>query len=893
MNILTRLTREHLKSNKKRTAVTIVGVALSTALICALTTLFGSFQAFMVNNAIYDNGDFHAAIADVSLTQAQTLTAHEGVESAFWTAQLGTAVLEGSQSPDKPYLSVQGFDAAAMEKGTVHLIEGRLAQREDEIVISEHIRQNAGVQLQVGQTLTLQVGKRIDRQTGAPLAQWTPYQYEQETIADAQTRTYTIVGVMERLGSRLEPFDAPGYTVLTTLDPAAIAPDTSINVYARLTHASQTYDAWPKMLADAGITPGENCEIYNTRVLAYTGTFAMAGEQSMFTMVSFILAILIMVGSISVIYNAFSISTTERKKQFGLLASVGATPKQIRASVRSEGLFIGLIGIPLGIGIGLLGMGITLKVVDGLIGDLFFSGERLTMVISLPMIALAVLLAIVTIAISLILPMRRAARTSPMEAIRASQDIKEGKIKQNRLRKKLFGFEADLALKQLQRSKKRYRITVFSLFVSLVLFITFSGFATFLRTGTSMQFEDIDVDYTIASNEETVEDRTRTLQDVFATLQGDANIQRIWMLSFGYSQAVVPRASLSAQADELLTGNMGTYHMGYDEADLGLRLELYGMDDAAFDTYLAELGLREQADGGIEAVLINDSQMDQWRESGGTRRVKFQWFQHAPTSLILRDYAVMEDEGDGSTYTPEQEIAALRAQDGVEVQLLAVTDQAPFHIPTSEGMATLYLRQSDVDALQRQLELNGSPGILIRTTGESGNAALTQRLEQIEEAFTLQGKDVYAENLLAYKQEIDRMLTVVGIFCYGFVILMMLISITSVLNTITTNMQLRKREFAMLQSMGMSPKSFRKMILFESLFYGCKALMYALPVSVGLLWLLYRAISQSMWFPFTLPWGSIGIAVLGVLAIVFLTMRISTRKLQRESLVEHIRQESV
>ena len=131
MNILTRLTREHLKSNKKRTAVTIVGVALSTALICALTTLFGSFQAFMVNNAIYDNGDFHAAIADVSLTQAQTLTAHEGVESAFWTAQLGTAVLEGSQNPDKPYLSVQGFDAAAMGKGTVHLIEGRLAQRED------------------------------------------------------------------------------------------------------------------------------------------------------------------------------------------------------------------------------------------------------------------------------------------------------------------------------------------------------------------------------------------------------------------------------------------------------------------------------------------------------------------------------------------------------------------------------------------------------------------------------------------------------------------------------------------------------------------------------------------------------------------------------------------
>ena len=75
---------------------------------------------------------------------------------------------------------------------------------------------------------------------------------------------------------------------------------------------------------------------------------------------------------------------------------------------------------------------------------------------------------------------------------------------------------------------------------------------------------------------------------------------------------------------------------------------------------------------------------------------------------------------------------------------------------------------------------------------------------------------MYAENLLAYKQEIDRMLTVVGIFCYGFVILMMLISITSVLNTITTNMQLRKREFAMLQSMGMSPKSFRKMILFEA-----------------------------------------------------------------------------
>ena len=138
-----------------------------------------------------------------------------------------------------------------------------------------------------------------------------------------------------------------------------------------------------------------------------------------------------------------------------------------------------------------------------------------------------------------------------------------------------------------------------------------------------------------------------------------------------------------------------------------------------------------------------------------------------------------------------------------------------------------------------------------------------------------------------------RVLIVLSIFCYGFITLMTLISITSVLNTISTNMQLRKKEFAMLQSVGMTQKSMRRMIRFESLFYGMKALLFALPVSLGISYYMYRMFAKQYQFAFTLPWARYLGAILGVFLIVFATMQYATRKMRKQNIVETIRQDSI
>lgn len=606
MSIISRLTQKHLWSNKRRTWVTIIGVMLCTAMICAVSTLIGSFRNYLMECDEYSSGAYHVNFSAMPYEKVPQLQANAEVSSVGTSYAMGVCNNIKTENPEKPYIYVMALDEAAEALLPVHLVEGRLPQTPNEIALPQHLIANGGVSVSVGQTITLSLGQRtLD---GEPLSANMRY-VEGESIASPVNKTYTVVGVIERMGT--ESYNSASYIGITALNSAALAQDTPVNAYLSLAHPSNAYHLIPGLAQSLGIT--EEHTNYNASLLAYYGSFASNDTDLTFTSLAVIVIALIMLGSVSVIYNAFAISATERKAQFGLLASVGATQKQIRKSVWLEGLTVGAIGIPLGIGLGIGGIGITLKLVQSLLLDLFNTPGQLalTLHVSPTLTLLAAVIAAVTIALSVYLPAKRASKTSPIEAIRTTQDIKSaGRVHANRLTQRVFGFEANLALKQMQRNRKRYRTTIFSLFISLVMFLSFSSF----------------VDY---------------------------------------------------------------------------------------------------------------------------------------------------------------------------------------------------------------------------------------------------------------------------IFCYGFITLMMLISVTSVLNTISTNMQLRKKEFAMLQSVGMTKRAMGRMLRFESFFYGVKALLYAVPVSIGISYLMYRMFSKSFAFPFTLPWMQYLGAVLGVFLLIFATMWYATRKMRKQSIVETIRQDSI
>jgi len=133
---------------------------------------------------------------------------------------------------------------------------------------------------------------------------------------------------------------------------------------------------------------------------------------------------------------------------------------------------------------------------------------------------------------------------------------------------------------------------------------------------------------------------------------------------------------------------------------------------------------------------------------------------------------------------------------------------------------------------------------------------------------------------------------VIDLFTYVFVIMISLIAVANVFNTISTNIMLRKRELAMLRSVGMSERDFQKMMNFECVFYGMRTLLFGLPIAAISSWLIYKGLVTAERmdnFHFVFPWGSMAISVFSVLFIVFITMLYAIRKIKRENIIDALR----
>ncbi|MDE5893485.1 MAG: ABC transporter permease, partial [Acetatifactor sp.] len=195
MNVLQKCCFRSLKENRKRTLVTIIGVILATALITGVSCLATSFRASMVEYEKKANGNWYYCFYGVKPENLKYFEGNQHLKKIVLKAPLGYAVLEGSQNPDKPYLYICGVDEEAIDTYGLELTQGRMPKNGSELVISRHIQYNGMVELQVGDTITLEVGQRMSE--GYPLRQNNPYLYEEEMLTHKESRTYTIVGIIE------------------------------------------------------------------------------------------------------------------------------------------------------------------------------------------------------------------------------------------------------------------------------------------------------------------------------------------------------------------------------------------------------------------------------------------------------------------------------------------------------------------------------------------------------------------------------------------------------------------------------------------------------------------------------------------------------------------------
>ena len=582
---------------------------------------------------------------------------------------------------------------------------------------------------------------------------------------------------------------------------------------------------------------------------------------------SAVMVIIIMVASISLIYNAFAISVSERIKQLGMLASVGATKNQKSQNVYYEGFIIGLIGIPLGIIAGFIGIGITIKLVSPIINDfIYVDYVKLKMIISPAAIVLTSLLAMITILISVYIPARRASKIMPIDAIRQSKEVKmtSKKVRTSKLTRALFGFEGEIAMKNLKRSKKKYRATIISLSISLVLFLTVSAVVHFTNKSVDIRLDIENINFDVFLSLPYAEESTRN--SVYDRIIALEQVENYGLVREATGSTLVnkdkaPDLASKMQLQEKNGKNLYTVSMAV-------------IGDQAFEKYVSSLG------GNIE----------DYKDSSSPKCILV----NRNVSYLQEERKFVESEAvklkKGDTFTFEYASSSKGGEalhQNVDFKIDEVTDEMPIGTYTRNfGEFMIVTSDTIYDSIVKDSEKN-KPSLAIKT---SAGEELDTKINQIFKEYGVNDPSMFNSSIDAKMQK--RISIVLGVFIYGFITLISLICAANIFNTVSTNIALRRKEFAMLRSVGMTPGSFKKMMNFESMFYGLKSLAYGLPLSAAIAFFLYKTLEESISFPFSLPWKDYGIAVVLVFIIVSATMIYSASKLRKQNIIDALKDDS-
>ena len=881
MNVLNKLTKKNLLLNKKRTIVTIIGIMLSTALVCAVAGLVTSAQQTFVNLIKNTDGDYHISFSNVPQEQQKYITQNNAVDSYYTTKELGYSRFESIQNEDKPYIYVVSMNENAFEKGAYKLIEGRMAQNENEIVIPQHLIDNGRVKINVGDKITLNVGTR-ELMDGSKLNQKNPYlassskeyiyqetgkagdseDYE-EQIVDGQTKEYTVVGIMKRPNTGLEPYSAPGYTAVTYSNEGGNIGNTdkkvskTFNFYVTLKNPKE-YENVMNQIKNTIETENESeIEVEaNVDLLRFEGVLSESTLGVLYGIASVIIVIIV-VSSVFVIRNSFSISVSEKTKQYGMLASVGATKKQIKRSVLLEGLYIGIIAIPLGILLGIVAIIILLWIVNLLIGDMM---EGTEFVYNVPGMAILISVVIsgITIFLSCLIPAIKASKIPPIEAIRGTDDIKikTRKIKTSKLTKKLFGIGGVIASKNLKRNRKKYRTTVVSLVVSISIFIALSSFLTYGQMMTGSYYTDLNYNITVHGGNEALYEKIATWSGINSYSYSYQTSAEIDVNKYGTDFAKEELENKKQIYEEDFPEDVGKYEYN----TLGLTIVMVNND--YFKSYVKSLGMNEKDYSNI--AILGDDMIHYLGQ--GKSKVEHYFNVKAGDSMEV----TMDDEQK-------------------QIKISKITTERPMGYEScyTEG-GYLFVSEDYPVVTKDKSELNsGSLCIDAQKPSEIENK-LTDLKKESEEF-----ENIMVTNLAEYADQEKRIIILVSIFLYGFIAVITLIGVTNIFNTITTNMILRSKEFANLKSIGMTTKEFNKMIKLESIMYGTKSLLIGIPIGLFGSYEIFKSFTNSIDFGFIVPWQAIIISVIFVFIIVGLTMKYSLNKINKQNIIETIRQDNI
>lgn len=878
MKVLNELSVKDLKLNKKRSIVIIIGIILSTALICGVAGLVTSFQKTFVETAKKNQGNYHTIFYDVPKDELKYIEENRGVKDYYLSEGIGysylpnVTVTTSTGAEEKPYVNIIAMDNKFLNNMAIELKDGRLPENDEEIVVSARINQKFKTNYKVGDTITLNVGELKEDLS------------DTNEIINTTPKTYKIVGIINRPTTTIEPYEAEWFTVITKMQTIKKQANIAV-LYTSPYDYKKNTEYINKMIE---VKEGENVDkseltIFNgldkfyksykykieinKDLLSYEGaSLDDSTLKIIYRLGAFIMGI-VLVSSVFVIRNGFAISITERLKQYGMLSSIGATKKQIKKSVYFEGFILGIIGIPLGILSGVFAIYILVNVVNYILKDYVSSGSLLTYSMSWVAIVVSVIVSIVTIWLSCRRSAKKASKITPIEAIRSSEDVKlkAKKIKCPKIITKIFKTGGEIAYKNLKRSKKKYRTTVISIIVSVVIFIAISsfiqyGFKMSNSYYTEKNYNYVVYAYTTASNEDKEKFAEEQAKN-YKMLTDISNLPDIGEFSINKTNAF--EINMDEKHESELTDYGKDVKARYEEPEEdGKKIDTINVISLSKDVYKRYL---KKIGGNYEtykegAILIDNN--------------------------ITYDEKGKRIQGSMYIWKKGDTVTGKINDKEYNIKIVAKTEERP------NGVENLYNTHAYFIVSEEFINKTGYISASLYTQSND-TEKLDKEIEQYKKENNLTNSNLNTFNMEESIKAENAIVLVISIFLYGFIGVITLIGITNIFNTITTNMNLRKKEFAMLKSIGMTKKEFNRMIRLESIFYGVKSLIIGIPIGIILSYGMYKVFENSMEMEYVLPYKAIVVAVIFVSVIIGIIMKYSMSKINKQNIIETIRNDNI
>lgn len=848
MNILNKLTIKNLKLNKKRSLGTIIGIILSVALICAVSNMVSSFRETLIQNAINESGYWHIRLYNVSNDKLKRLKLNKDIDNIYTISEDGYAKLDTIKNEYKPYLKFYGMNKEAFNNLEFKLIKGRFPKDDNEIIISEHLNKNGKANLKIDDEITVNVGDRVTLEDDYVLNDSNPFDKGNEIIKNPNTKKYRVVGIIKRPDVSFEPTSAPAYTTITTSTN-----EDNFSVFISLKNPRDK-NSFVELLGarnyDEVVNMGINNPRYdytlNNELLRWEALKFSDSTFSMLLSIAEVVIFIIIFTSVFCIRNSFAISTTEKMRMYGMLSSVGATKKQIKKSVLTEGFILGLIAIPIGIMCGIIAVFVLLKIVNLFLGDFLFNNiDGMVFKVSFVAIIISIILGFVTIYFSAISSAKKASKVSPIDNLRNTNDIKisSKKLKTPKLIKNVFKTGEVLAYKNLKRSKKKYRTTVVSLTVSIFVFISMF---TFINEGFKQSgnyYQNYDYNYRITFNNNSSMDEINEIRNL-------DSVNASYLVYYAKPSILIDDISKINPKEPL--------ECEYDKNDKCIkkyaRLNIILLDDSTFKSYV------KKVKGNYDYLKDRGILTDMYR------------FYDNKSKKEYEDRIYTYKSGDTID-------SKLLNEDNISIDIGLVSNIMPYgfeNVYSNGGYIVLNNKYfNNIDYYGADLMIDSSD-----------TEQLTNNILNMDGELNYYDMD---EEAKAEKS----IVIVISIFLYGFIGVITLIGVTNIFNTITSNMELRQKEFAMLKSVGMTKKEFNHMINLETLFYSSKSLIYGSILGIIGSYFVHRAFAGRIGTQFVLPYKAILICILFVFIVVYMIMKYSMNKINKQNMIETIRKENI